>query len=29
MMSMLISYRSAVVLSSILVLVTGCAQSVV
>lgn len=29
MMSMLISYRSAVVLSSMLVLVTGCAQSVV
>ncbi len=29
MMSMLISYRFAAVLSSILVLVTGCAQSVV
>jgi hypothetical protein len=29
MMSMLISYRFAVVLSSVLVLVTGCAQSVV
>jgi len=29
MMSMLISYRYAVVLSSLLVLVTGCAQSVV